>query len=423
MCAVDVHAASHSGTGLMATLEPESEMEEESTAPYSSPLDPATLDVPSDHSLDFPEAPDPNPDDLNRSLSVNHSFAMPMIPALQVSAASSTLLAPPGLPDRITSPPPFIPKPLSFHPIPSLTHAPPSTPASTPLDPSPTPDDALQSIIEEIEFSGGTATVAKENPLIAHICAKIHEQEHCSFLDLLLLSASHIVDHLGLYLETCYALPAQEGVDTLGNRYQDYLILRTSLTLSCAETTAIPAGHATYRGCAFTRFYPHPCTPVAKTLGSPVPATIEDPDPPPSCPNPSSLTPDMTVTPFIDQTIPLPIYEPPISGLQLLASAVECVYEVTHPDPSIPIIYARDSPPSPSLSLESFDFPVFDLQLLASTDNHVTYANNSPPTPDDNPPSSSEHTSLWLLPSQVDYLVNLFIQYPEEWCFLVNLFH
>ena len=286
MCAVDVHAASHTGTGLMATLEPESEMEEESTAPYSSPLDPATLDVLSDQFLDFPEAPDPSPDDPNPSLSVDQSSAMPMIPALQVSAASSAHLSPPGLPDRITSPPPFIPKPLSFHPIPSLTHAPPSTPASTPPDPSPTSDDALQSIIEEIEFSGGTATVAKENPLIAHICAKIHEQEHCSFLDLLLLSASRIVDHLGLYLETCYALPAQEGVDTLGNRYQDYLILRTSLTLSCAETTAIPAGHATYRGCAFTRFYPHPCTPVAKTLGSPVPATIEDPDPPPSCPNP-----------------------------------------------------------------------------------------------------------------------------------------
>jgi len=135
-----------------------------------------------------------------------------------------------------------------------------------------------------------------------------------------------------------------------------------------------------------------------------------------------SLTPDMTVTPFIDQTIPLPIYEPPISGLQLLASAVECVYEVTHPDPSIPIIYAHDPSTSPSLSSESFGSPVFGLQLLASTDDHVTYADNPPPTLDDDPPSPSEDTSPQLLPSQVDYLVSLFIQYPEEWSFLVNLF-
>ena len=45
----------------MATLEPEREMKEESTAPYSSPPDPATLDVLSDQFMDFPEAPDANP--------------------------------------------------------------------------------------------------------------------------------------------------------------------------------------------------------------------------------------------------------------------------------------------------------------------------------------------------------------------------
>ena len=93
------------------------------------------------------------------------------------------------------------------------------------------------------------------------------------------------MDFSGLHLETCYARPAQEGVDSLGTCYQDYLILHTSLALTNAETAS--SGYATYHGAAFIQFYPHPpsvMTPESSIHDSDPtpPAPPDDPDPPPA---------------------------------------------------------------------------------------------------------------------------------------------
>jgi len=224
MCAVDVHAASHSGTGLMATLEPESEMEEEPAAPYSSPPDPVTLDVLSDQFLDFPEAPDANPPSSENIFPI--LFSPPGSP-----------LMPPG-PVRYVSP---------AYISPTLSQS--SSPMSAlvreynplPPDPNLSADEALQRIIEQVETPGNTAA-AEEHPVIARICARIHEQEGRSFLDRMLLTTSRLVPLSGLNLETCYALPAQEGVDEFGTPYQDYLILHACMVIVGEESIANPTG-------------------------------------------------------------------------------------------------------------------------------------------------------------------------------------
>jgi len=330
------------------------------------------------------EEPPPYP---NSSSSVNFASMVPMpIPALQVSPPSPTLLSPPQLLAHNAESSPFIPNPPSPPPISSET-------ASTPSNPSPTPDEVLQSIIEEIEFSGGTAAAVEEHPVIARICARIHEQEHLPIVDRPMLSACQIVDLSGPCLETCYALPSQDGVDTLGNCYQDYLILHTSLAVSKDETTDTHSGCVTQIGTAFTRFYPL-STPAAMTP-DPTDEISDDPDSPlspftpipfwksnanvncsftsdsaiptpPSTPMSSLDDEEQTTPPSLPPSSESP--DPPVSGLQLLASAVTHATQDPYPAPFKTITYISGEPLSPEATsfqtLPSGINPEQDLSFL-----------------------------------------------------------
>ncbi|KIM56441.1 hypothetical protein SCLCIDRAFT_29585 [Scleroderma citrinum Foug A] len=126
-----------SGTGLLATLEPEGKAEEEEASSVLHPF--------------IPEAPD-----IASSLSVTT-----MIPTLQVPTASCppTSLLHPGLPAHISLPPPFVTIPLTPPPVLSPDPLlPPSIASSisTPSNPRITLDEALQVVAEHIEASGTT---------------------------------------------------------------------------------------------------------------------------------------------------------------------------------------------------------------------------------------------------------------------------
>ena len=323
----------------MATLEPEREMKEESTAPYSSPPDPATLDVLSDQFMDFPEAPDANPPSSENIFPI--LFSPPCSP-----------LMPPG-PVCYVSPAHISPTlSQSLSPMSALVHE------YNPLPPNPnlSADEALQRIIKQIETPGNTSA-AEEHPVITRICVRIHEQEGHSFLDRMLLTTSHLVHLSGLNLETCYALPAQEGVDEFGTPYQDYLILHACMVVVGEESIANPTGRITQFGTAYIQFYPHPPF-LTMNLGFPA-ATSNNPDPPssppadlptcngsspPSVPDPLSSHP---IAPSSPPPVPTsaPTNEPPSldQALHVVARHIEAVGDnvVEPPHPAIAYLCAQ----------------------------------------------------------------------------------
>ena len=145
-----------------------------------NPLLPPPVPFSVQHSPDIPEAPDPD-----SSSSANVSSAMPMISA---ASASATPLLPPGCRCYDT---PSLPCLQSSLPIPSSICDTPSIPAQASLNSRITLDEALQVVGEHIE-AAGDSVIEPLHPAIAYLCDQIHKEEQRTILQLLIFLHSQL---------------------------------------------------------------------------------------------------------------------------------------------------------------------------------------------------------------------------------------